>query len=655
MLNLKLDEILTGELKAIYNVARKTAEQRAKAEAEEDKAMTQKLLAILDEIEAVQTVHEETVDVLLDTVAYDEKPSKLAASITNRLPQHVETVTLKQLAEAAVNGQSWKASILSGKTNDTFVASSLVALDIDNKKSYTSVKDFMALDHKYQPCIVYETFSSTEQHNRFRVVFAFDKVITDYNEMCALYDEVKAQYPSVEFDKSVDPGKILFGGKTLNYFKNTINKTPSVKPVKAAPKAVAKSAHIIDAVNEKIEITKLDIVENLSNIAHKYAHIKHIDINESYEWINKNVKMTDVLGIKENTRFRCILEYHQDNNPSARIATYGDEQVYMCSCDACGYRLITLLSKVLDMSENKTRKFILDNLGISYGTEYQKTTKIYVADLLISVDKIMNQELKDYLNKRKAYRPYKLIIEFVYEHISGESLANDNDKIVFFISKRHLQDKMKESFISGRADQKLTILCELGLLRALPDSEIRSDALATANKEREKLQKELDKETLNRVDFYELVDLSPSVMAKALNTIKTMKESGTRQKGNNINRRINVFGTDEVLNNIHVQSTVNNKRQIKIQTKIENIITNLLDEKQFFTVSDLKEAYRATDKSHITKADAENTVLDFIPLFMQNNTIEELRINKHTKKQYDIPNEKRYSSKTIIYVKKSNC
>ena len=76
MLNLKLDEILTGELKAIYNVARKTAEQRAKAEAEEDKAMTQELLAILDEIEAVQAVHEEVdfIDELDAFMIQEEQP-----------------------------------------------------------------------------------------------------------------------------------------------------------------------------------------------------------------------------------------------------------------------------------------------------------------------------------------------------------------------------------------------------------------------------------------------------------------------------------------------------------------------------------------------------------------------------------------------------
>ena len=117
----------------------------------EDKAMTQMILDNLDAIE------EPTVDVLLDTVAYDEKPQGATiGAVANRLPQNQVTVTLKELADAAVNGQSWKASILTDKSNASFVSSSIVALDIDNKdfkggEIYTSVNEFMALNHKYQP------------------------------------------------------------------------------------------------------------------------------------------------------------------------------------------------------------------------------------------------------------------------------------------------------------------------------------------------------------------------------------------------------------------------------------------------------------------------------------------------------------------------
>lgn len=621
---------------------------------DEDKAMTQ---MILDNLDAVEEV---TVDVLLDTVAYDEKPQGATiGAVANRLPQNQVTVTLKELADAAVNGQSWKASILTDKSNASFVSSSIVALDIDNKdfkggEVYTSVNEFMALNNKYQPCFIYETFSSTEEHERYRVVYAFDEVITDYSTIVALYNEVKAQYPTVNFDNSVDPGKILFGGKSLRYFNMAVNSLPAltVAPIEVQRVSTSKSSKTI---TEAIEIDKTEVFFNLCGVADKYADVKEIDINESDKWINENVLATDALGIEEGARFRCILPDHEDNHPSARIATVGKEQVYFCSCEASGYRLITLLSKVLDMSPMRVKTMILDALHISYGSEYQKATERYIADLRRNLSKVLTQNLKDYLHKRKLFQTYKLIIDFADNHITYNSLSND-DRVVFFIGKRALQDEMKQNYISGNAGQKLTALCELGLLRKLTDSELKDNVLNNADRTRKALQTKLTKNTgidvteLNRVDFYELVDLSPSLVAKVMDTVKDMKDNAVRQRGNNINRRVNAFGAEEVIQHINVQSTIDTKKQSKVQTKLEAVISNLFASSKCFSEADLIKAFYATDKKHMTKDKAQQAVLDFIPLFINAGLLQRVRVNKDTRKQYDVP--AKYKSNTFIYVAK---
>lgn len=614
---------------------------------ESDKALTQRLLAQLDEIEALQA---SKVEVLVDSVCYNEKPAgKTIAAITKRLPQSRQAITLEGLAQAAVNGRSWKASVLSDTNNGSFVSSSLVALDIDNKESYTTINDFLVASNKYQPCFIYETFSSTEEHQRYRVVFAFDKTITDYNEMVALYEEVKAQYPTVDIDPSVDAGKILFGGKTLAFFNNVINKTPVVKAVGQAPRTTTKASNVKETNHESIEIDKDTVLENLAAMEEQYADVQELDINEAYRWINENVKMTDVLGIEENVRFRCILPNHEDNNPSARITTDGEEQVYFCSCEACGYRLITLLSKLLDMSEVKVKMMILNALNISFGSEYQRNTERYIADLRRNVNKMLPEDLQNYLNRRKLTRVYKLIIDFADAHITYSSLSTDDDRVVFFLGKRALKEEMKLNFISGNAGEKLTILCELGFLRKLTNAEIRKDALTNANQQREALKQRLGKD-INRVDFYELVDLSPSVIAQIQDRIQHMEDNYVRQKGNNVNRRINTFGAEEVLTTINVQAEVNTKKQNKIETKLRNVLDTLLENNNnLFNESDLAKAYRDTDKKHITKKQAEQVVLDFIPTFKQEGLIDRVRVNKATRKQYGIPAG--YDSNTFIYIK----
>lgn len=621
---------------------------------EADKAMTQEILNNIAEIEEAKAQNE--VEVLLDTVAYDEKPQGSAiAGIVNRLPQNKVTVTLNDLADAVVNGQSWKASVLSDTSNASFVSSSLVALDIDNKESYTSIDEFIAMDSKYQPCFIYETFSSTKEHERFRVVYAFDNVIDDYSTMVALYNEVKAQYPTVDIDDSVDPGKILFGGKKLRLFNNCINEVPELTVVPLEVLKAERKAISSKVITESIEIGEMDVFFNLSEVADKYSDIHEIDINESYEWINKNVKMTDALGIEEGARFRCILPDHEDNNPSARIVTYGDEQAYMCSCEASGYRLITLLSKLLDMSEVRVKTMILDALHISYGSAYQKATERYIADLRRNMDRIMTQDLKDYLHKRKLYQTYKLIVDFADNHIPYNSFANDN-RVVFFMGKRALENAMKQNYVSGNAGKKLIALCELGLLRKLTDSELKDNVLSNADRSKKALKTKLSKNTgveiteLNRVDFYELVDLSPSVVKKAMTIVNTMKDCAVRQRYSNVNRRINAFGAEEVTQHINVQSNVNTKKQDKKRTRLETAINNLIESNKYFSENDLINAYYATDKKHMTKAKAQQTVLDFVPLFINEGLIQRVRVNKDTRKQYGISTK--YSSNTYVYIAK---
>ncbi len=608
-------------------------------------------------IEAAKEMEKIEVEVLLDPVSFDSKPQTTSiVSIVSRLPQNKININLEDLANAVTNGQSWKASVLYGKDDASFVSSSLVALDIDNKESYTSIDEFLAMDHKYKPCFVYETFSSTKEHEKFRVVYAFKDTVYDFNTMVALYEEVKSQYPGVDIDPSVGPGKVLFGGKSLRYFNNVANGLPEptddvLKPTKVFTLGQAQNA-ATGAAEAEI-ITEEKVLNNLSMVAEKYADVEEIDINDSYEWINENINITDALGIPENVRFRCVLPKHEDNNPSARITTIGNEQVYFCSCEANGYRLITLLSKLLDKSEVKIKTLILNALNVSYGSVYQKATERYIADVRRNLTKIMTQDLKDHLQRRRLFQTYKLLIDFADAHIPYNSLVDD-DRVAFFISKRYLQEEMKQNYIAGNAGQKLLALCELGLLRKCTDSELKDSVLSTAARNKEMLRQRITKDTgikvseLYRIDFYELVDLSPSVVKNAMNIANTMKTNAVRQKGNGVNRRVNILGAEEVTNNINVQSNVNTNKLNAIKTKLETIIAKLLASNIYFSEADLMKAYKATDTKHITREKAQQTVLDFIPLFLAAKFIQRVRINKTTRKQYEISNK--YPSNSFVYI-----
>ncbi|XAM41822.1 hypothetical protein TPELB_21350 [Terrisporobacter petrolearius] len=578
----------------------------------------------------------EVYEVLMDTVEHNEKPqgAKIGA-ITKRLPRNKVTLTIEQIAEKVTNGHSWKASVLSTKSDTSFESTKLVALDIDNKESYTSIKDFLAINSQFKPCLIYKTFSSTEEHERYRVIFAFNKLITDYNEACSLYELVREQYSLVDIDESVGPGKILFGGTEAILISNDVNEMPQLNIKEKLKQQVSYNKNKSCEIVEALEISDLDIIMNLEKLKDRYKGIK-LDIDETFEWINQNVKITDVLGIEENKRFKCICEDHEDNNPSARITTYDNEQVYICSCSNSGLRLIGLLSKILDKSAVKTIHFISQCLGLQLGSNYQRETTLYIANIRRHIDKMLKGAVADYLHRRKLYDTYRLIIDFADANIPFKSLSKSGE-VVFFLSKRELGKEMNNRKIkgSGSSGTKLIALCELGLLKKLTDEEIRVDALNISRKYA----------TNNRIDYYELVDLSPSVISAAELKIRSFKTCAIRQKGNNANRRAAVLGAEEVNNNINVQSNINisdNKKNKFISSSQE-----LLQSKKYFTEDELRKSYNRKDKN-VSKFEAEKLALDFVPILISEGRIKRIRVNTKSRKEYGI--NAKVKSNSFVYI-----
>lgn len=263
-------------------------------------------------------------------------------------------------------------------------------------------------------------------------------------------------------------------------------------------------------------------------------------------------------------------------------------------------------------------------------------------------------KLVSYLNKRALYETYELIIDFAKEHMTSESLSKDEERIVFFLSENVLSKLMELNQISGHrnAYSKLMSLCELGLLRALPDSQIREDALKKAYEYKEKLEESMNKLRkhpieFNRCNFYELINLTESVIAKAEEVIDLYKTCAVRQKGMDINRRCNILGKEVVTESVNVQTTVNNDKQDRIKRKINETSVQLLIDKGYYTELELRRAYNKKDR-HITKAQAEKHVLNIIPALIREQHIKRIRVNKESRKKYSIPDK--IKSGNYIYV-----
>lgn len=596
--------------------------------------------------------------ILLDTVGYREKPAgKETGAIQKRLPNCVTEVSVSELALAVISGKTFKPNYMTGRSQDTFVSSSLIAVDIDNKGEeldlygYKSLSDFLSdtKESDLKPALVYTTFSHTEEVHKYRAVFQLNRVVTNLNELKAIGQALKVAYPYA--DAKVSVVHPIYGGKDLILLDPAAKISPEVDFEDATSSVKGKSVEITKVIGSKKELTKELLISNLSAIKDQFKGTR-IDIVNSFDWINNNIPMTIALGYDLNTRFRCIFPDHRDEKPSARISeTVDGRQNYICSCQKTYTSLIDVVSKALNMNKVLVQYLITDALGITIGSDYQRNMRLLIADIMANTDELITpgSVLDKFMTRSNLHGVYNLIQQFASAHITVTPIG-PSDKITFFMSQSQLRCKMERLQMRGtsRVGYKLNALKEIGLIRALKDEEINPAVLRKAKEIQLKMSVSLDAKYMNRVEFYELIILTPEDIDEAEKIISTMKEVGVKRKRTNVVRRIIAFG-EEFTSNVNVQINVSEKlNDPKKQKQMEKMLKSakgLIKYQGYFTEDQLRKAYDPNRK--MKKDVVQKMIDDFIPFIMKNMDIKKDRVKKSTRNQYSISNK--IKSNTVIY------
>lgn len=578
---------------------------------------------------------DDEVEVLLDEVEHTAKPQgKEVGRITKALPNNRVKVAISNLASFIEKGCSFKASVLTSTTKDSFVSSNIVALDVDNKESYTTIDEFMKLTGEAQlkPFMMYETFSSKDDHQRFRVLYRFSKTITDSEEMEKLYNYVWSLFPTVDLDYSVDHSKILYGGKKVVFHNNSINEVPDLSNVSILKKKTVKAAPKQTTATHTKHITKEEVKANLEALRTKYEG-KVMSAKE----MNEKVKLTDLLNVSLGERFRCILPNHDDKNPSARIIEDKNnpkEQVYICTCNASGNRVINIWAKLFNVSNTVAFKEISSILGTLMNSEYQRKAKDFIDTLYDNYDVLMDDEVKRILDKKRLTHIYLLFLRIARSKAVAPISKNEND-IAVYVSNEFIKDRMVKEKIAGARDinKKINELCRLGIIKKLTDSEIKPASLAESKKDAK----------YNHIDYYCILDLTEDRIDFIKDTVAHDKEVGYRQYGTNTQRQINACGHDHIRGNVHTQAY----RKKEDQSVIAAVNTLIESGTGYFSEDDVSKLMR--QKNHkLVKKVAEQRILDFMPSVVESLGLKRIRVNKKTRKTFNI--DKKYASNSIIYI-----
>lgn len=606
--------------------------------------------------------------IMLDTVPFDKKPQGAEiGAIQNRLEKHTSNVSIEALAKAVANGQTFKPCLMCGKTNNDFVSSSLIVLDIDNKGKeleqygYKSIQDFLldAQKSSYKPALVYTTFSHTDEVHKYRAVFQLSKKITDFDHLVQIHDAIVADYPYA--DPKVHPAAVIFGGKELILMNH--------KAVVKVPKYVAKTtkpnvskARKQSSQISKINIANIDVSEKtiLDNIKAAYKNQfrgTKIDYNTSFDWINENIKLTDALNVSLNERFRCVLPGHIDEHPSARIS---DEleggQRYMCSCKQ-GLKLLDVLVKVLNKDKTLIAFKISKALKMKICSEYQEKWIYVLLMYRMHLDEDLEESeiLTKYIKRRRLYGVYYLLIDYAMEHITKTPLNGNDDQITFFVSASKISKKMQNLDMSGGSLRsvitKLNALKELGLIRALPDEEIKPNVLAESDRIKEECMSKAGSDYGRRTEFYELVLLTPSVIENAEAFITNAKESGLKFANNNVVRRAAALGeekTQEINVQVNVSKVVNSKKVQNRINRVKEAAEVLLDKQGYFTIDQLRKQY--DPHRNFKKVEQIKHVTDAIPYVVKELGLQESRMKKSLREEHNV--SPKIKTNTLVYIEK---
>ena len=191
------------------------------------------------------------IAIILDSVAYQSKPKKEAALIQYRFKEAKPVIlTVEEVARAVTSGQTVKPCVCFGpKDNQRYVCQSLFFLDFDNDSNVISSEEAVryAKSHGLVPAFGYHSFSSTPEHEKFRLVFRSKYPILDPN----LRDKIQATLMNIfkgHCDaKCKDRTRIFFGGKTAPFWLDSSavfspEEISVYAPAEPAPAKQAKQA-----------------------------------------------------------------------------------------------------------------------------------------------------------------------------------------------------------------------------------------------------------------------------------------------------------------------------------------------------------------------------------------------------------------------------
>lgn len=155
----------------------------------------------------------------LDQICYSEKPEdSLIGKTKHRIRKNWKRIDITEIADKVGNkGYAMIPAHLNGGIDARCCEGmQIIALDFDKNISFDEIKH-VSESNGLKISFAYHTYSSTEENERFRVVFILEELVTDKFSLGVIIKMMHLIFP--ECDHScVNLDRLFWGGKDLIYF-----------------------------------------------------------------------------------------------------------------------------------------------------------------------------------------------------------------------------------------------------------------------------------------------------------------------------------------------------------------------------------------------------------------------------------------------------
>lgn len=598
---------------------------------------------------------------MIDNLKYNNKPTgKEIGSIVNRLgrEENVVEISVKELANKIIEGYSIKPAIC-GRKQDEWQEQQVFMVDVDDGLTIEqAINKSREID--IVPTFIYTSFSHTEKKHKFRLVFVVDEIITNIDEALAIKNILNQIFNGDEHCKNLN--RIYFGGRSIVYenYNSVLNVENILKKYseKLYDKNFEENPPQYNSINKYTntivgEKTPSTINYNIQAIKDK--NIKYLqsvlNINKKtvfetrqdfYEYITKNIDLSELLGINNPSSFKCI--FHNDNNPSAGIFK-GDNGAYIYKCHSSSCGVITNIVGVIEiLIKAKTKpqayNFIkeLYNLEIKE-TEWQKEQKeILEENLRLLRDGTLEEQFPDVykLIKRNIHVLERLHL-IAMDNIRDEKLTNEDGNVIFFASTRYITKQLGMSSNSAKEISKKLVLFQfLNLLNKHSEENLPESYYKKSRKMATTLNKKGKRVHTKHITYLSINSYIYPILQESQKMAQLWKDNNMSMAGLSRENILRTFG-ERLANILYPQYHYQNK---KGTTKASNERTNdiveiifyLINSKNYATEKEIVEILKSKYGKTLTKVQIKRSLQEILDSY----DLIRIRANKKIKEQYRV-------------------